>query len=170
MMTEASIGRPERPRPPQKQAHPHCAQQDQQGLRHPAKQMSYDDEPLSAFFTASSAAWNPMRLCVPSQKGLLTDPPQRQSENAVLPVRSYGVPFTSTNSMDPSGASTRNGPLGLTVIFTCAINAILQPYGFLVGIKDITKRGRVSRLQIFTQRGSEQTLGPLWVAVVGSKR
>src|SRR5256885_795671 len=46
-------------------------------------------EPLSsAFFTASSAPWNPILLWVPSQKGLLTEPPHRHRENAVLPVRS----------------------------------------------------------------------------------
>src|ERR1700675_3644411 len=76
---------------------------------------------LSAFLTASSAPWKPMRLWVPSQKGLLTEPPQRQRENAGLPVRSYGVPLASTSSTVPSGASTRKGPLGRTVIFTCAI-------------------------------------------------
>src|SRR5579862_5428806 len=42
---------------------------------------------LSAALTAASAPWNPMRLCVPSQKGLFTEPPQRHSENAGLPVR-----------------------------------------------------------------------------------
>jgi membrane associated rhomboid family serine protease len=72
----------------------------------------------SAFLTANSAPWNPMRLCVPSQNGLFTEPPQRQREKAGLPVRSYWVPFTSTSSIEPSGASTRYGPLGRTVIFT----------------------------------------------------
>ena len=38
--------------------------------------------------TALSAAWNPMRLWVPSQKGLVPDPPQRQRENVLFPVRS----------------------------------------------------------------------------------
>src|SRR5207302_2311831 len=81
-------------------------------------------EPLSsAFFTASSAPWNPILLWVPSQKGLLTEPPQRHRENAVLPVRSNRLPLISTSSTDPSGASTRSGPLGLTVIFTCAMNS-----------------------------------------------
>src|SRR5580658_4683765 len=61
----------------------------------------------SDFLTANSAPWNPMRLWVPSQKGLFTEPPQRQRENAGLPVRSYGVPLTSTSSTEPSGASTR---------------------------------------------------------------
>src|ERR1700722_20846529 len=80
------------------------------------------DGPLSVgFLYCSSAPWKPILLCVPSQKGLLMEPPQRQSEKAGLPVRSYGVPFASTNSTEPSGASTRNGPLGRTVIFTCAI-------------------------------------------------
>src|SRR6202023_2318557 len=67
----------------------------------------YEEDPLSDFFTASSAPWNPMRLWVPSQNGLFTEPPQRHRENAGLPVRSYGVPLTSTSSTEPSGASTR---------------------------------------------------------------
>src|ERR1700722_3723522 len=67
----------------------------------------YEAEPGSAFLTANSAPWNPMRLWVPSQKGLLIEPPQRQSENAGLPVRSYRVPLASTSSIEPSGASTR---------------------------------------------------------------
>jgi len=29
--------------------------------------------------TAASAAWNPFRECVPSQNGLVVDPPQRHS-------------------------------------------------------------------------------------------
>jgi hypothetical protein len=31
--------------------------------------------------TAASAAWKPVLECVPSQKGLVVDPPQRQSAN-----------------------------------------------------------------------------------------
>src|SRR5438093_5329954 len=62
-----------------------------------------------------------MRLWVPSQKGLVTDPPQRHKENAGLPVRSYFWPSASTNSIEPSGASTRYGPFFLTVIFTAAM-------------------------------------------------
>src|SRR5713226_62042 len=77
-----------------------------------------EELPASAFFTADSAPWNPMRLCVPSQNGLETEPPQRQREKAVLPVRSYLLPSASTSSMEPSGASTRYGPFFLTVIFT----------------------------------------------------
>src|ERR1700730_391073 len=64
-----------------------------------------------------------MRLWVPSQKGLFTDPPQRQSENAVLPVRSNLLPLASTRSIEPSGASTRYGPFGFTVILTSAMNS-----------------------------------------------
>src|ERR1700719_2777531 len=78
----------------------------------------YEEDPLSDFFTANSAPWNPMRLWVPSQNGLLTDPPQRHKENAGLPVRSNLLPLASTKSTEPSGASTRYGPLGFTVIFT----------------------------------------------------
>src|SRR6266568_4046720 len=59
-----------------------------------------------------------MRLWVPSQNGLVTDPPQRHKENAGLPVRSYFWPSASTNSIEPSGASTRYGPFFLTVILT----------------------------------------------------
>src|SRR2546429_31135 len=43
-----------------------------------------------------------MRLWVPSQNGLVTDPPQRHKENAGLPVRSYFWPSASTNSIEPS--------------------------------------------------------------------
>src|SRR5204863_6925374 len=59
--------------------------------------------------------------CVPSQKGLFVDPPQRQSENAGLPVRSHSRPSMSTNFTAPS---TRYGPFGLTVIFTSAIMSL----------------------------------------------
>src|ERR1035441_1464191 len=82
------------------------------------------DAASSIFFTAASAAWKPILEWVPSQNGLFTDPPQRHSENAVLPVKSYGLPSASTNSIVPSGASTRNGPFLRTVIFTCAINLL----------------------------------------------
>src|SRR5438874_8898667 len=62
-----------------------------------------------------------MRLWVPSQKGLLTEPPQRQSAKFALPVRSYFWPSASTSSMEPSGASTRKGPFFLAIILTCAM-------------------------------------------------
>jgi hypothetical protein len=78
-------------------------------------------EPLVSFFTAASAAWNPIFECVPSQNGLFTDVPHRHKENAGLPVKSTGVPSGFNNSMLPSGASTRYGPFGLHVIFTWAI-------------------------------------------------
>lgn len=71
--------------------------------------------------TAASAAWNPILECVPSQKGLFTLAPHRQSENAVFPTRLYALPFASINSILPSGHSTRYGPLGRIVIFTTAI-------------------------------------------------
>lgn len=47
---------------------------------------------LSVFFTADSAPWNPILLCVPSQKGLFTDPPQRHKEIPGLPVKSNLLP------------------------------------------------------------------------------
>src|SRR4051794_37220998 len=46
-----------------------------------------DVYPCSAF-TAASAAWNPILLWVPSQNGLFVEAPQRQRENAGLPVKS----------------------------------------------------------------------------------
>src|SRR5579864_822885 len=95
-------------------------------LSHDLPGADYDSP--SAFFTANSAAWKPRRLWAPSQNGLLTDPPQRHKEKAGLPVRSNLLPLISTNSTVPSAASTRYGPLGLTVIFTWAMKSFLQPY------------------------------------------
>src|SRR5579863_2715854 len=80
----------------------------------------------STFFTADSAPRKPISLWDPSQNGLFTDPPQRQRENAGLPVRSYAVPLTSTNSIEPSGASTRYGPFGRTVILTVAMRPPIE--------------------------------------------
>ena len=100
--------------------------------------------PLSAFFTADSAPWNPMRLCgaragqpprqargqqgrrrtgldIPDKGGRVTDPPQRQRENAGFPVKSYLLPSASISSTEPSAASTRYGPFFLTVILTAAM-------------------------------------------------
>src|ERR1700722_1305648 len=76
---------------------------------------------FSAFLTADSAPSNPIRLWVPSQNGLFTDPPHRHRENAGLPVKSYLLPSASTSSIEPSGSSTRYGPFFLTVIFTAAM-------------------------------------------------
>ena len=47
---------------------------------------------LHALSTADSAPWNPILLCVPSQKGLFTDPPQRHKEIPGLPVKSNLLP------------------------------------------------------------------------------
>src|SRR5580704_3061525 len=76
---------------------------------------------FSAFLTADSAPSNPIRLWVPSQNGLFTDPPHRHRENAGLPVKSYLLPSASTSSIEPSGSSTRYGPFFLTVILTAAM-------------------------------------------------
>src|SRR5271157_3147408 len=78
----------------------------------------------SAFFTAASAASKPILECVPSQNGLFTDPPQRHSEKATLPVKSYWLPSASTSSIAPSGASTRYGPFLRQVILTCAMHLL----------------------------------------------
>src|ERR1700733_12863321 len=67
---------------------------------------------------AESGAWNSMRLWLPSQKGRLADAPQRQRENAVLPVRSYLLPSPSTISITLFGSSMRSEPFFLTVIVT----------------------------------------------------
>src|SRR5438876_6209353 len=66
--------------------------------------------------TAASAAWKPILLWVPSQNGLVTDPPHRHSANrGPFPLVSTLLPLTSTNSTSPS---TRYGPLGLMLILT----------------------------------------------------
>src|SRR5215467_10986650 len=66
--------------------------------------------------TAASAAWNPILLWVPSQKGLLTEAPHRQSANrGPRALVSTLLPLTSTNSRSPS---TRYGPLGRMVTLT----------------------------------------------------
>src|ERR1700675_152570 len=69
---------------------------------------------------AVSGVWKAI-LWLPSQKGLLAEAPQRQRENAVLPVRSYLLPSASTISITPLGSSMRKGPLLRTVIVTCAM-------------------------------------------------
>ena len=51
----------------------------------------------SVFSTASWAPMNPMRLWVPSQKGLVTEPPQRQSEIHVFPS---GLTFLLPSGME----------------------------------------------------------------------
>src|SRR5271165_6881305 len=81
---------------------------------------AYDD---SYFFgrVLGSAAWKTILLWLPSQKGLLAEAPQRQSEMPGLPVRSKSVPSMSTRETDSDKAgrpSTRRGPLGLMLIFT----------------------------------------------------
>src|SRR5690349_3076716 len=66
--------------------------------------------------TAASAAWKPILLWVPSQKGLVTDAPHRHNANlGPRPLVSTLLPLTSTNSTSPS---TRYGPLGRMLIFT----------------------------------------------------
>src|SRR5438105_2728803 len=79
--------------------------------------------PWSVFVTAASAAWNPSLEWVPSQKGLVTEPPQRHSEKAGFPVRSYSLPSASTSFTVPS---TRYGPFLFTVILTSDMNPPVQ--------------------------------------------
>jgi hypothetical protein len=62
---------------------------------------------------AASAAWNPTRECVPSQKGFFVEPPQRQSANGRFAI-SYAFPFQSTSVT--SSPSTRYGPFCLTLM------------------------------------------------------
>src|SRR5204862_2379526 len=63
---------------------------------------------------ASHTDANPFLLCVPSQNGLFSEPPQRQSEMTVRPASPYGRPCPSTSSISPS---TRRGPLSFAWIF-----------------------------------------------------
>ena len=65
--------------------------------------------------TAASAAWNPILLWVPSQKGFVTEAPHRQSAIRGRPDVSILFPVGSESSTSPS---TRYGPFGRTVIFT----------------------------------------------------
>src|SRR5690349_6336817 len=66
--------------------------------------------------TAASAAWKPILLWVPSQKGLVTDAPHRHNANlGPRPLISTLLPLTSSISSSPS---TRYGPLGRMLIFT----------------------------------------------------
>ena len=62
---------------------------------------------------ASTAFENPVRLWLPSQKGLLADCPHRHSEITVRPARPKALPAGSRISNSPS---MRRGPLLLQVI------------------------------------------------------
>jgi hypothetical protein len=57
--------------------------------------------------TAASAALKPAFECVPSQKGLVIEPPQRHSANGLLGIW-YGAPFQATSIT--SSPSTKYGP------------------------------------------------------------
>src|ERR1019366_3092629 len=60
----------------------------------------------------------------------LAEAPQRQRENAVLPVRSYWLPSASAISTTPLGSSTRKGPFLRTVIVTCAMEPPVEMNSF----------------------------------------
>ena len=60
--------------------------------------------------TAASAALKPAFECVPSQKGLVIEPPQRHSANGRLEIW-YCAPFQSTSIT--SSPSTKYGPFGV---------------------------------------------------------
>jgi hypothetical protein len=74
-----------------------------------------------------AAHWNSIRLCEPSQNGRFSLAPQRHSDTAGLPVRSHCLPSASLNTIVPS---TRNGPLGRTVILTGSDMKTLTPKGY----------------------------------------
>src|SRR5215813_4004103 len=83
--------------------------------------------------TAASAAWKPTLLCVPSQYGLVTDPPQRHSAmRGPRALVSTLAPFTSMSSQSPS---TRYGPFGRIVILV-GIESLLL--GVEVAVNDST--------------------------------
>jgi hypothetical protein len=69
-------------------------------------------------------------LWLPSQNGRFADAPQRQRENAVLPVKSYLLPSASTISTTPVGSSMRKGPFGRTVIVTWDMKSPVNEVSF----------------------------------------
>src|SRR5207253_10390431 len=73
--------------------------------------------------TAASAAWNPTFECVPSQNGLVVDPPHRHSANGRFAIV-YAAPFQSTTVT--SSPSTRYGPFCLTLIVAIALTHLLH--------------------------------------------
>src|SRR5947209_6594026 len=80
----------------------------------PVSRRAYPD--FFSCATAASAAWKPILLWVPSQNGLVTDAPHRQSaKRGPRALVSTLLPFTSTTSTSPS---TRYGPFGRMLILT----------------------------------------------------
>lgn len=73
-------------------------------------------EPVS--FGARSTAVKPLVLCVPSQNGLLSDPPHRH--NTIFSSMTNGDPSASTSV---TGPFTRYGPLSRTLIETSCITS-----------------------------------------------
>ncbi len=67
---------------------------------------------------ATTTDSKPQRACVPSQNGLLSDWPQRQSETTARPPRPNARPAPSTiSSTSPAASSTRSEPESRTTIF-----------------------------------------------------
>ena len=57
-------------------------------------------------------------MCVPSQNGLVTDPPQRHRKTFFSPVRSMGWPVLSISYNSDRSPETAMGPLGVKSILT----------------------------------------------------
>src|ERR1019366_7394726 len=92
-------------------------------------------------------------------KGRLAEAPQRQSENAVFPVRSYLLPSASTSSITPLGSSTRKGPFLRTVIVTCAMKPPVKMNSFQTIVQE--KKLPVLRLPPPVHPFKPQHLQPL---------
>src|SRR6266852_9689413 len=71
---------------------------------------------------ACTSLWKPILLCVPSQKGLFAEWPQRHNESAVRPARPKALPCGSRISKSPS---MRSGPLLVGVILVDGIGSSL---------------------------------------------
>src|SRR2546430_2067487 len=96
--------------------------------------------------TAASAALKPTLLCVPSQKGSVTEPPHRHSAmRGPRAVVSIFEPLTSISSKSPS---TRYGPLGRIVILVGIRTVLLG-----VGIADNDSTAPRRRLDPMTAPG-----------------
>lgn len=105
---------------------------------------------------ATTVSANDMRLCDPSQNGLLAEWPQRQSEITVRPARPKAAPAGSTISNSPS---MRIGPLCCGEILVDMDGWYHAGHRVLFQSSSRTSRGKASLAQSREERKEK-----LWVA------